>query len=255
MGVFRKLKDVLFDVEEDDFEPTQVEEKKEVKPEIKKEKPVIKENENTITEIKIPKEEPTQMVTKKAEQTFNFPLEIEEDVPTRRSRNYDDDFLTPPKKRSNNDYSRSYDVSEPKKDNVKPFKATPIISPVYGILDQNYSKDDVVVKSEAGAVGLDLETVRKKVYGIEPAAPKKTEIKPEPVSAPPADGPAPAVKFELIEEPKEDTTFEPLENSAVQLKDGPEEKEYDFNNEDTLETDLFKLIDSMYEDKEEEEEQ
>lgn len=52
----------------------------------------------------------------------------------------------------------------------KTFKPTPIISPIYGILDQNYSKDDIVDKnshtvSSSYAKKVDLDTVREKAYG------------------------------------------------------------------------------------------
>jgi hypothetical protein len=39
-------------------------------------------------------------------------------------------------------------VSTKKEDTKKPFKVTPVISPVYGILDKNYTADDVLEKRE-----------------------------------------------------------------------------------------------------------
>lgn len=48
------------------------------------------------------------------------------------------------------------------------FKPTPIISPVYGILDKNYHKDDIVSKTDVTYTpvdGLSVDTVRKKAYG------------------------------------------------------------------------------------------
>ena len=49
------------------------------------------------------------------------------------------------------------------------FKPTPIISPVYGILDKNYSKDDIVTKKETSYTkqvdGLSVDSVREKAYG------------------------------------------------------------------------------------------
>lgn len=59
---------------------------------------------------------------------------------------------------------RPYDeVRAPKK-----FKPTPIISPVYGILDKNYHKEDIVDKGNINydAVdGLSVDSIRKKAYG------------------------------------------------------------------------------------------
>ncbi len=53
-------------------------------------------------------------------------------------------------------------------DDVK-FKPTPIISPVYGVLDKNYSKEDIVEKGELDSYniksGITIDDVRKKAYG------------------------------------------------------------------------------------------
>ena len=53
------------------------------------------------------------------------------------------------------------------------FKPTPIISPIYGILDKNYKKEEVVDKKEktpsvssyVSRKNADLDSVRKKAYG------------------------------------------------------------------------------------------
>lgn len=55
------------------------------------------------------------------------------------------------------------------KPNKKGFTPTPIISPIYGILDKNYKKDDVVTKKEirlsSAPKKIDLDSVREKAYG------------------------------------------------------------------------------------------
>ena len=65
-------------------------------------------------------------------------------------------------------------VSElyPKKEEVKPkFKASPVISPVYGVLDKNYTKEEVREKTDDNntmkrpSKKVDFETVRKKAFG------------------------------------------------------------------------------------------
>ena len=55
---------------------------------------------------------------------------------------------------------------------TKKFRPTPIISPVYGVLDKNYKKEEVKSKPEhtkkltrASSKKADFETVRKKAYG------------------------------------------------------------------------------------------
>lgn len=63
-------------------------------------------------------------------------------------------------------YTETY-TEKPKKEE-RVFKPTPIISPVYGILDKNYHKDDIVTKKEVSYTpvdGLSVDTVRKKAYG------------------------------------------------------------------------------------------
>ena len=48
----------------------------------------------------------------------------------------------------------------------KIFKPTPIISPVYGILDKNYHKEDIVSRNEVKTPELNpIDTVRNKAYG------------------------------------------------------------------------------------------
>ncbi len=63
-------------------------------------------------------------------------------------------------------YSNKKDADKSKK-----FRPTPVISPVYGILDKNYKKEEVVSKEEdsyaipRGSKKVDFESVRKKAYG------------------------------------------------------------------------------------------
>ena len=60
-----------------------------------------------------------------------------------------------------------------KKEEPKPkrFKPTPVISPVYGVLDKNYTKDEVKLQDESSyeipraSKKIDFETVRNKAYG------------------------------------------------------------------------------------------
>ena len=59
-------------------------------------------------------------------------------------------------------------AKEEKKEVVekKVFKPTPIISPVYGVLDKNYHKEDIVSKKEVKNVEEPLiDSIRKKAYG------------------------------------------------------------------------------------------
>lgn len=58
------------------------------------------------------------------------------------------------------------------KDNKAGFRPTPIISPIYGILDQNYKKEEIVDKKEVKPTSsyvsrknVDLDSVRNKAFG------------------------------------------------------------------------------------------
>ena len=253
MGVFKKLKDVLFDIEEEEIPViTKTTEEKKVVSSEKENK--IKVEENTIKEIKIPKEElPEKEIVKKPEPKFNFPLDMEDKPVSRASRSFD--FSEPdPKAHEPKDYSRIL-REEPKKDAHKPFKPTPVISPVYGILDQNYSKDDIIVKTDIGVKGPDLDEVRKKAYGLEKKEAKK---RPEPKIEPAViieDDPIKTLDEILMAEEQEQLNRD-LQDAVIMEEEIeiPAKTEAE-KNEDTLETDLFNLIDSMYEDKEEGEEE
>lgn len=57
------------------------------------------------------------------------------------------------------------------KDN-KGFKPSPIISPIYGVLDKNYRKEEVVTKKDTSTISnsyrkVDLDSVRNKAFGEE----------------------------------------------------------------------------------------
>ena len=124
---------------------------------------------------------------------------------------------------------------------------------MYGILDQNYTKDDVIVKTDMGVKAPDLDEVRKKAYGVEE---KKKKVSKE------------VTKIEV----EEDEFTEPLKSldeiltskdedkkidaEVIEEKDEPviEETPVNETKEDTLENDLFNLIDSMYEEKNKESE-
>lgn len=167
MSVFKKLKDVLFDVEEEEIPVITKEEKKPVREEPKREA-------NPIKEVKMPKEE----VIPTRSSSFNFPLDdFEEEKPKTRVREVRDDFdfdytprrsapVEPKKDERRMDYSKFLKEEPRKKEPSKPFKPTPIISPVYGILDQNYTKDDVIVKTDMGVKAPDLDEVRKRLMEL-----------------------------------------------------------------------------------------
>ena len=270
MGVFSKLKDVLFDVEEEEI-PVITREKK----------TVIKEEENPIKEVKMPKDdfldelEPLKNEIEEipvVKKEFNFPMDdFEEVMPTRSKRDFFDEEFTAPKAKKEPkkeeyayDYSR-LDIPNIKKEEPKNFKPSPVISPVYGILDQNYTKDDVIVKNDGSkrkSKTPNLDDVRKKAYGKnidlddELEEPLKTL---DEILIDNQDEDIPEVKETIImDEPElnESSTNGVYDD---ELPDEPYADEFSKENakikEDSLESDLFNLIDSMYEEKNESEEE
>ena len=178
----------------------------------------------------------------------------------------------------------------------KPFVVTPVISPVYGILDKNYTPDSVIERNKDTA---DLGSQKKRLYGKEEKVEPKVEIKAEKVEVVVEEPPkeeeyiesikniidedipksksvedmvedtaeyeavAPTIEYEepevetpveeeqIYEEPEEveDDDMEAPSVSIDTLIDNPMEDEEEPPRQeldDTIETDLFNLIDSMY---------
>ena len=292
MSVFKKIKDVLFDIEEDEEETTY------------EKKSVVKES-NPIKEVKMPVEDKDDDVVSeppKKTSNFNFPLDFDDDLPTRSDKDsnvnkrssysqssnnssfFDDDYDVPRRNRDEyvvkeperkreqpRDYSQ---FLQPKKEEKKKiFTPSPVISPVYGVLNQNYTKDDVIIKTDTGVKGPSLEDVRKKAYEKkkevenkkvedEFAEPLKTldEIL---ISNQEIQKEKPIENDDIPEVPEEITKAEFIsENDKVEataempkVEDKKSEVETKDDEDDTLEKDLFNLIDSMYENKDEEEEE
>ena len=163
------------------------------------------------------------------------------------------------------------------------FKPSPIISPVYGVLDKNYSKDDIVSKSDTKRVHytvksseVTIDDVRKKAYGtLEDDLEKNLfeDFKEEVVEDSLADDlnltDDDAVVLEVddkkdegiddfINEGKESDDYfsdEEIESISGASDDKTVDEKLESisnNDEDIDDNDLFNLIDSMYEKKEDE---
>lgn len=139
------------------------------------------EEENPIREIKVPQEEKALPKVEEQVEKFNFPIDTEYDAPKEvptRQRNYEEmdinflasepedevrivkevnSFATSPKKeiprkeRDTRDYRRILEKEETKEkpQEKKPFTNTPVISPVWGILDKNYKPEEIVDRTDA----------------------------------------------------------------------------------------------------------
>lgn len=69
-------------------------------------------------------------------------------------------------------YSQTYSQTVTTKETTKKFQPTPIISPIYGVLDKNYKKDEIVDKktvkptsSYVSRKNVDLDSIREKAFG------------------------------------------------------------------------------------------
>jgi hypothetical protein len=172
MGVFDKIKNLFTEEEE-----VEVPIKKEVKHvEITSPKrEVVKEEVKEIKEVRheIPREKEeikretvTDSVALNREEKFKFPVyftdEDFEDLPKK------EEIKKPEVKKVEPVKSEPY---KPIIEEKKNFKPSPIISPVYGVLDKNYKKDDISSKKERpirrhlSDEKLTVDDVRNKAYG------------------------------------------------------------------------------------------
>lgn len=119
--------------------------------------------------------------------SFKFPLDIDDSdyevvdnklavssnlVEEISTKDFDSDKVRNVKRREEKKVSDLYKDKIEKVEERK-FRVSPIISPVYGVLDKNYSKDEVreidgssyEIKRSSVSKGIDFDTVRKKAYG------------------------------------------------------------------------------------------
>ena len=163
----------------------------------------------------------------------------------------------------------------------KKFKPSPIISPVYGILNEDYRPEDIKNKSEVSTNNtLDFNSVRKKAFGEEVKEEPKTTYYEETVTVKlkendeekkqkvktidellentsdvtiDVEEPKVEEKLDAINEDPEVNDYEKIDEDLEELtpKKDVEKTEYEkVEDDDTLENDLFDLIDSMYDNRE-----
>ncbi len=172
------------------------------------------------------------------------------------------------------------------------FKPSPVISPVYGVLDKNYRKEDIVTVEKPSKVipKMDVDMVRKKAFGtleddientfndkpiekfyreqknrddlLNNAIDDSIEVEYQSRSKNlqrSTSTPKRSTAHRVLEEPEDfeinlEEEFKKEKESLQQLDEKPREKEENekYLEENTLESDLFDLIDSMYDNREEE---
>ncbi|MCM1053176.1 MAG: hypothetical protein NC483_04305 [Ruminococcus sp.] len=320
MSLINKLKNILF--EEEEVEIPVLEKKEEPKSRVEEVRksapannffddlsPIISDDEllNEVKEVskveppKEPKkiEEPVNNPVRnefRNERTFNFPdfdeEEFQKAAPKPRSTNV---MEYERKKVEKKQEIKKAKKKEEVKDTTK-FKPSPIISPVYGILDKNYTPDEITSRARTFSDNktLDVDSVRKKAFGtyerkeeVSPILNNEEEIKYDdrileeklekartidellkdssddiiPVKDSNTNEYTLNNDYEEADNLEVDETFknneEVLENSNYEEQtfndntmENIEPTHEESLDDDTLESDLFDLIDSMYENRE-----
>ena len=278
MGVFTKLKNIFYDEEyiEEADEDIKIEKpvKREFKREIKKEEvddtPRVSEIKITgyvdepVTpkkpEREVAKEEPSykneRELFKPEKSSFNFTQFDDEELPPRRNV-MDYESRTSSYKK---EVQKPVEVEQP-----KVFKPSPVISPIYGILDKDYRKEEIVAKSKekerviaSNDSATTYDSVRKKAYGtleddLEDTLNTMNKLSTNTIKESINDINdavdainAKANKIEnyisKVEEQTPDVSIGELEDKVKETIDVSN----DTVSDSTLEHDLFNLIDSMY---------
>jgi len=316
VGLFNKIKDILFD--EVDEEETNSNSKVKVEPPKEKEEKIAekieikpKEEPRTTPRVDVEPEE-KKVVSEPKHDDFdvmnerdlfktdnNFPfldfdeVEFSNSIGSRQEKTNNNVLEYEKKKKIEKRYEfgrvETKEVVEKKK-----FKPSPIISPVYGILNEDYRIEDIKDKTEENAqANLDFNSVRKKAFGDDTV--KVETIKEEPketyyeetitvklkdsdeeqqkksrtidelledtadviISPEKEENKIETVEdYNNIEEELEEVIAEPkkeekkrVEAPAKKVIEEPAKTD-DFDDDNTLESDLFDLIDSMYDNRE-----
>lgn len=186
-------------------------------------------------QVEIPAPEVKREVIKEDDVSDNKVLKEEAKTPVFFN---DDDFkeLEKPKEVVKSSYLKEKPVI--KKEEKKIFKPTPIISPVYGVLDKNYHKEDITSKRQVSlsdTASLSIDDVRKKAYGTLEDDLENTMFGSNSILF---------NKETEKEEIKEETLLKDL-TDVIELAEDEKEIETENPKDDK---DLFDLIDSMYEE-------
>lgn len=295
MGFMDKLKNIFFEEEEEE----EIEERVESKPEkdvvVKKiEVPKRKKEENIeikpkeeltkeeINYVEIKKEQPkpvTELIFDDDDFVLETPKVKKEEIYTKKvettnvykSRENRDLYKKeePLTKKETPKYEYTKTITETKE--TKTFTPSPIISPIYGILDKNYKKEEVKERKEiritSRPVKMDLDSVRNKAFGdleydLFDSTPTKEELELEKEKQK-KNTPKREIKkiYDMSKSDKPsidkvtlgeaDEYFNDLglayntdyKDISKEINDG---KILEDDNNDSLEDNLFDLIESMY---------
>ena len=294
MGFMDKLKNIFFEEEEDEEiveEPVKEKQEKEV---------VIKKVEipkrNRVEEYKVSEEEQEEIKPQKENISKNteiqkenkaqdlifddedFILEQPKQVPKETTYTKQETYKTRENKevvKTESYYKKEtpkYEYTK-KEETKKVFTPSPIISPIYGILDKNYKKEEVKEKKEirlsTRPTKMDFDSVRNKAFGdlendLFPSTPVSEEKKKEKEEVRPRNinrlydmtnkDEKPSIEKVTLGEADEyfrdlglayNTDYKDI---SKDISDGkiPDDSKKKEKKEETLEDNLFDLIESMY---------
>lgn len=236
MGLFDKLKNIFIEDEEvvEDVIPT-----------IKKIEPVVEEKELPKVEVPVATKTIGDRELTDTNPKFKFPIIFEDDdFKEEKKANKSINVL----ERENTKYES--DIRRDIRPQKKVFKPSPVISPVYGVLDKNYSKDDISTKDgllNDSEDKVDIDTIIKKAYGNDEVLGTREEKN---------------KKEEVIVE-EEKPIVEETETISIELDDKLDNNELTDDEidekiksidellKDTSDEDFYSLVDNMYKDEEE----
>lgn len=284
MGLFKKVKEILFDEEE-------YTETIKITPEMRNEETpnreeIVTSEKKDVQEVVAPtpeKKDVSERELFKSDTTFPFfdfdeeefdkqmPMKAPEKKPIvekRPSNVFEYERKKKIEKRT--DFGRYEKTEITETVERKKFKPSPIISPVYGILNQNYDKSEIFNKKDSDKV--DIQSVRDKAFGekkevlpkFEPTTTFYEETETVTITEPAEKERKVKTIDELLEDTSDvivdidhdideeldslDALEETVSEQTAPIEIAEELKKPEV--EDTLENDLFDLIDSMYNNKE-----
>lgn len=173
MGFLNKLKELFTDVEEIDDVDTEeeTEEEKNELPKVMRDAVLEEEKKHANEEIEIKQIPPVKReevnLAPTREQRFDFSRTIEKELSVSQNKPTLNVLKEVEKPKKVADLYQD----DAKEKNKNHFKASPVISPVYGVLDKNYKKEEVMEKDDSSSdlrrpsKKVDFETVRKKAFG------------------------------------------------------------------------------------------
>lgn len=171
MNIFKKVKDIFYDDVEEEIEVIPAKKENHKKMENKKEDSKFSDTDIFDT-TKKQEIETKKVVTKDLEErnlyqskdTFQFPVFDEKDFESTLNKKRQNNLLYETSKRA------TETLKEEIKEERKAFRPSPVISPIYGVLDKNYKKDEIIdkknmIENTLSTTEIDYDSVRRKAYG------------------------------------------------------------------------------------------